>query len=148
MTRGGLLCSVIKMLLSLTLTTAPNLKKSILMTSTKTCMIAILSKNLGRSLLQIGVEMNLGWLLSPTGTRHSYILKFASAHTKNQWTYHQNSDVCFCMLLLKIDELVNLFLSGGWIHPTKNCQYINVSNIKTQLLIMSCLHILGLAIPF
>ncbi len=52
------------------------------------------------------------------------------------------------MPLLKIDELVHLFLSSGWIRPTKHCCGHNTLSIRAELLVMACLHVLGLAIPF
>lgn len=69
-------------------------------------------------------------------------------------TYEESEDksssfrCLFCMPLTKIDELVELFLSRGWIKLTKHCNDKAILKIKAELLIMSCLHIVGLAMPF
>ncbi len=52
------------------------------------------------------------------------------------------------MPLTKIDELVELFLSRGWIELTKHCNDKAILKVKAKLLLMLCLHIVGLAMPF
>lgn len=54
----------------------------------------------------------------------------------------------FRMPLRKVDELVNRFLSEGWITYTHHCRSETTLKIKAELLILSCLHILAHGAPF
>lgn len=54
----------------------------------------------------------------------------------------------FRMPLHKVDELVNRFLSEGWITYTHHCRSETKLKIKAELLILSCLHILAHGAPF
>lgn len=54
----------------------------------------------------------------------------------------------FRMPLHKVDELVNRFLSEGWITYTHHCRSETTLKIKAELLILSCLHILAHGAPF
>ena len=54
----------------------------------------------------------------------------------------------FRMPLKKIDTLVELFLTKGWVRCTRHCANTKLLKIRTELLILACLHVLGHAIPF
>ena len=48
----------------------------------------------------------------------------------------------------KFEYLVDLFLSNGWIRRTKHCRDDHTLRVKAELLILSCLNILGNSTPF
>ena len=50
--------------------------------------------------------------------------------------------------LCKVEQLANRFLSEGWIRSTQRCRDERVLKIKAELLIMSCLNMLGQGVPF
>lgn len=54
----------------------------------------------------------------------------------------------FRVPLKKVDDLVELFLTNGWIDFNNHCQTEIKLWIKAQLLILSCLNILGHGTPF
>lgn len=53
----------------------------------------------------------------------------------------------FRVPLTKVDALVDMFLSKGWIHATHHCRDNTILKIKAELLILSCLNVLGTAAP-
>ena len=49
--------------------------------------------------------------------------------------------------LSKVEELVDLFISNGWVRKTKHCQTDEKLRIKNELLILGCLNMLSLGQP-
>ena len=54
----------------------------------------------------------------------------------------------FRMPLQKVDKLVDMFLSKGWIKYSHHCRSPTILQIKAELLILSCLNILAHGTPF
>ena len=54
----------------------------------------------------------------------------------------------FRVTLDKMEELVELFLSNGWIRRTQHCRDDHTLRVKAELLILSCLKVLSHATPF
>ena len=54
----------------------------------------------------------------------------------------------FRMPLKKVDKLVDMFLSKGWIKYSHHCRSPSILQIKAELLILSCLNILAHGTPF
>jgi len=79
----------------------------------------------------------------------NWYLKFLHPNVRSM-TYHLSTRdrygtfrCLFRVPLSKVDELVQLFLSRGWIRKTQHCKDDDRLRVKAQLLIMATLNIIG-----
>ena len=109
-------------------------------------------------------ELSRGKHEEPTAWRRSrnlYPYEFGNVEDANRYkkflqssvsdkTYHLSSlnrygdfRTHICVPLTKVDELIDFFLTRGWIGYSQHSQNERDLYIKTQLLILKCLNILG-----